>query len=462
MLDLDEIREQGRRIEQFVKLVGAVLRNDSQRTSFALYALGLMSEGDRKSIEPIAARVCPDVTKVSAAYQRIHHFIADANWNDEEVRCVASKYALSAMHEREPVEVSIIDDTGLLKQGNHSVGVQRQYTGSAGKVTNCQLGVSLSVATRTEQLPLDFELYLPETWANDPALREKGQIPEHIKFQTKPELALNMISRALRANIQLGTILADSAYGNSRDFRAGVRSHGLDYAVGVCPTTVVRLLDNMGRPRGDAISVRDLAFQAQSRGGFRSCTWRKGTKKDLSARFVLRRVVIADDAKVDPNEREHLWLLIEWRDGETEPANYFLSSLKENMNKRKLIRIVMQRWRTERVYEDLKGELGFDHFEGRRFKGWHHHVTVVLCCYAFIVAERVRRFPPRPEGRHPVTRSPSRPERHFHDSFITARLFLARVIATWLPRCPVCHHCRPDAGASPEILPAWIHLTHPT
>ena len=142
--------------------------------------------------------------------------------------------------------------------------------------------------------------------------------------------------------------------------------------------------------RGDPVNVRDLALRIEARHGFRRCTWRKGTKQDLSARFALRRVAPAG-IHAEPDIQ---WLLIEWRDGETEPANYFLATLPEHIDKRQLIRIVMQRWRTERVYEDLKGELGLDHFEGRRFPGWHHHVSVALCCYAFIVAERVRRFPP--------------------------------------------------------------------
>ena len=158
------------------------------------------------------------------------------------------------------------------------------------------------------------------------------------------------------------------------------------------PQTLIRLVDAEGRPRGEQVSVRDLAFTIRDRGGFRRCTWRKGTKEDLAARFALRRVVTAHDGP-DPQ-----WLLIEWRDGEAEPANYFLSNLPEQVTRKQLIRTTMQRWRTERVYEDLKGELGLDHFEGRRFPGWHHHVSVALCCYAFVIAERVRHFSPSARG----------------------------------------------------------------
>uniref|UniRef100_UPI0013DAAD63 IS701 family transposase n=1 Tax=Pyxidicoccus trucidator TaxID=2709662 RepID=UPI0013DAAD63 len=254
---------------------------------------------------------------------------------------------------------------------------------------------SLSVATRTEHLPLDFELYLPEGWTNDAARRREARIPAEVPFKTKPQLALQMIDRAVKDGVPPGVVLADTAYGTSSQFRAHLRSLGLHYAVAVDPQTTVCRLDEKGRPRGDARSVSDLALRIHERGGFRRCTWRKGTQEDLSACFALRQVIAAG---VPQRKQEPLGLLIEWRDDEPEPANYFLVSLPGRRTKKQLIRLVMQRWRTERVYEDLKGELGLDHYEGRRFPGWHHHVSVALCCYAFIVAERARRFPPSARG----------------------------------------------------------------
>jgi SRSO17 transposase len=386
------------RLVQFFERIGDVLGNDERRASFAIYAMGLLGDGERKSIEPIAARACADPTKADAAHQRLLHFATDAKWSDRGVRRVAADYGLSAMQQREPIETWIVDDTGFLKQGKHSVGVQRQYTGSAGKVANCQIGVSLSITTRTEHLPIDFELYLPKSWTEDPERRKEGRIPDDVLFKTKPKLALEMIRRAAQAGVPPGLLLADTSYGSSREFRAGVRSLGLHYGVGVDPKTTVRLIGNNGVPSETSISVQKLARDIRERGGFRRCTWREGTKNELSALFVMRRVVPAHAGKPKPDEREHLWLLIEWRDDEPEPANYFLVSLPGTMTRKRLVRLVMQRWRTERVYEDLKGELGLDHFEGRRFPGWHHHVSVALCCYAFVVAERVRRFPPSARG----------------------------------------------------------------
>src|SRR4051812_43887916 len=167
-------------------------------------------------------------------------------------------------------------------------------------------------AVLKEPHPIDFELYLPASWANEPARRKEARIPEQVQFKTKPELAVDMIRRAVQAGIPPGVVLADSAYGSSRAFRQGVRSLGLDYAVGINPTTTICTLDSQGRP-GAVIGVRELAFGIHKRGGFRRCTWRKGTKEDLTARFVLRRVVIADDKDVPSSQRAVLWLLIEWR-----------------------------------------------------------------------------------------------------------------------------------------------------
>jgi len=381
------------RLEGFFGRIGEVLGHASRQAAFAIYAMGLFGDGERKSIEPMACRDSVDPEAADAAHQRLLHFASVSPWSDRDVRREATTYALNAMTAREPIDAWIIDDTGFIKQGTHSVGVQRQYTGSAGKIANCQIGVSLSVATATEHLPVDFELYLPQCWTDDAARRREARIPDAVVFKTKLELALDMIRRAIDDGVAKGVLLADSAYGTSFAFRSEVRALGLHFAVGVAPQSKVWRIEDQWQP-DEAMSVRDLAWALREDGGFRRCTWRKGTKQDLTAKFAMVRVIAAHDDGNPPRDREPLWLLIEWRDGEDEPANFFLSSLPYRISRKKLIRIAMQRWRTERVYEDLKNELGLDHFEGRRFQGWHHHVSVALCCYAFIIAERVRRFPP--------------------------------------------------------------------
>ena len=382
------------RLVSYFDRIGDVLGRRERRESFAVYALGIFGDGERKSIEPIAARACADPARADAEHQRLLHFALDSPWRDEDVRAEAARYAIAAMTKHAPIDSWIIDDTGFLKQGSHSIGVQRQYTGSAGKVTNCQVGVSLTVATATEQVPIDFALYLPADWLTDKARRQQARIPDDVPFATKSELALSMMRRARDAGVPAGIVLADAAYGTSRDFRKGIRELGLHYAVAVEARTTVMVFDTLGHRHDEIISVGALSSRIESQRGFRRCKWRRGTKQDLSARFALRRVVPAYDGGHGIEKREPVWLLVEWRDGEDEPANYFFCSLPGSMFKKKLVQIVMQRWRTERAYQDLKGELGLDHYEGRRFPGWHHHVSVVLCCYAFIVSERARHFPP--------------------------------------------------------------------
>lgn len=381
------------RLDGLLEKIGVVLNNVRRRASFALYALGLFGAGERKSVEPIAARAMASPTSTHACQQRLGHFLNDAKWDDRAVRRVAVEHAISAMTARMPIDTWIFDDTGFLKQGKHSVGVQRQYTGSAGKTANCQVGVSLSVASRIEHVPIDFELYLPESWTDDPTRRAEARIPEEMTFQTKPALALQMLARAVEDGVPPGIVLADCAYGDSHEFRNTVRALGLSYAVAVKAPTSVWLLDSSERRQGKPLSVQDVAAEIGVK-AFRRTTWRQGTRTKLTARFATRRVVVKNDSVPDPSRREHVWLLIEWEDTEQEPTKFYLATLPRGIRRKQLVRIVKERYRTERVYQEMKGGLGLDHFEGRRFPGWHHHVTVALCCYAFIVAERSQHFPP--------------------------------------------------------------------
>jgi SRSO17 transposase len=386
-----------RRLSEYFDGVGDILSNKCRRASFAMYATGLLSDGERKSAEPIAARACGDPAKVDAVHTRLLHFVKDSVWSDRDVRLFAARYGIDAICRREPIESWIFDDTGFLKQGKHSVGVQRQYTGSAGKVTNCQIGVSLSLASRSYHLPVDFELYLPASWMDDPDRRRKARIPQHLEFETKIELAMAMLERAVADELPPGIVLADSFYGDSSEFRAKVRSFNLDYAVAVERRTKVWCMDSLERRRGDPLLIEALVKQIDP-AAYRRVTWRQGTKKDLSARFAFLRVVPFTDDSSEPSTREDVWLMIEWEDGEAEPTKFYFSSLPASTSHKELVRIIKERWRTERVYEDLKGELGLDHFEGRTFPGWHHHVSVALACYAFVVAEQARRFPPSHTG----------------------------------------------------------------
>jgi SRSO17 transposase len=377
----------------FDDTIGPCLRDKRQRASYAIYALGILGEGERKSCEPIAARACGTPREVANMHSQLVYFLRSSPWDARLVRLVAAKYAIAALEEREPVTNWVLDDTGFLKQGTHSVGVQRQYTGSAGKTTNCQVGVSLSVATRTAHVPVDFELYLPASWTENAERRVEAKIPEEVTFQTKIELALKMIERAIDAGLPGEVLLADSAYGESHPFRETVRLLGLDYALGIHAPTKVWLLDAAGRRHGDAVSAEALG-QALGPRAFRRVTWREGTGKKLHSRFCFRRVKVACNDGIPPAKHEAVWLMSEWPLGEPKPTKFALTTLPRRMSKKRIVRTVKERWRTEYAYEELKGELGLDHFEGRSFPGWHHHVSVVLSCYAFVIAERVRHFPP--------------------------------------------------------------------
>jgi SRSO17 transposase len=373
------------RLDGYIARVTSSLRDHRSRASFAVYAFGLLTEGERKSMEPMAARMCEcpdDEREMQHAHDRMIHVISRSEWDDVPVRKEAVGYALDAVKARgECVEVSIIDDTGFLKQGKHSPGVHRQYTGSAGKTANCQVAVSLTVASRSTHVPVDMELYLPQAWTEDRVRCRAAKIPDDVGYRPKWQMALLMLERAKRNGIPLGVALADSAYGDVGEFRAGLSWLQLPYAVAIHSTTTVTPLGAGGRERAP-MQVRQFA-ESLTKKAFRRVTWREGSARSLCSRFARRRVRVAG---VEQD------LIIEWPEGEAKPTDFSLIAIPGQLSTKQMVRILKQRWRTERFYEDMKGELGLDHFEGRSWRGWNHHVTLALCCYAFVVAEQLRHF----------------------------------------------------------------------
>jgi SRSO17 transposase len=366
------------------------------------YCKGLLLPGERKSVEPMAARLAPE--NVRRMHQSLHHLVADAPWSDEEILQRVREYTLAAMQKREPVVAWIVDDTGFPKKGKESVGVARQYCGQLGKQDNCRVAVSLSVSTGTLSVPVAYQLYLPESWAGDAARRTKTGVPEEIQFQTKPQIALDQIRQAVEHDVSRGVVLADAAYGMDSKFRAGLRELHLEYAVGVQSSASVwepgqtplaaRPKQKMGRPpkllRRDKdhqpVSTRQLAF-ALPEGAWEEVAWREGSKK-LCSRFAAIRVRPAHRdywlSKPHPEE----WLLIEWPKGVAEPTKYWLSNLPAATGRSDLVRIAKHRWIVERDYEELKQELGLGHFEGRGWRGFHHHATLCIAAYGFLITER--------------------------------------------------------------------------
>jgi len=381
------------RLEAYCDRIGGELGRSERREAFAMYSIGLLGDCERKSVEPIAAAACGDPGLCRAFTERLLNFVAESPWDDRAVRGCAAHYALAAMSKREAVEAWIFDDTGFIKQGDKSPGVQRQYTGTAGKTTNCQIGVSLTIATRTLELPVDMDLYLPESWTEDRKRCRAAHIPDDLGYRPKWRIALDLAQRAVEAGYAPGLALADSAYGDVGEFRDGIRDLALDYALDVKMHTRVKLVCDDGSIT-DTMSVADIADVLDAR-CYRKTTWREGTRKSLQSTFAAVRVRVVRAQGIDANEQ---WLVIERPDRSAPPTHYVLCTLAKSTPRKQLVRRIKQRWRIERTYEDMKGEFGLDHFEGRSYRGWQHHVSVVLACYAFVVAERSRAFPPEARG----------------------------------------------------------------
>ena len=373
----------------------------------------------------MAARLAPD--NVRRMHQSLHHLVADAPWDDEALLDRALDTVLASMLRQSPVVAWVVDDTGFPKKGQHSVGVARQYCGQVGKQDNCRVAVSLSVTTEKASMPVAFRLYLPEVWANDEPRREKAGVPEEIRFQTKPQIALTEIERARERGVPEGIVLADAGYGNDTQFRTRLTEWKLSYVVGIQSTVTVWKQGEqpvpapkgkgMGRPpkllRRDAehqpVTVKELALALPS-GTWKTVSWRQGVKKKLASRFAAVRVRCAhrDYWRAEPHSEE--WLLIEWPKGEGGPAKYWFSTLPGKTTLAALVHMAKHRWIIERDYEELKQELGLGHFEGRGWRGFHHHATLCIVSYGFLVAERTR-FSPSARAGHLELCAPKIPPR---------------------------------------------------
>lgn len=359
------------------------------------YFSGLLTADGRKSVEPMAAVTAP--AGVSAQHQKLLHFVANSPWSDELVLTKVREMVLPAILRRGPIEAWIIDDTTFPKQGKHSVGVHHQYCGQLGKQANCQAVVTLSIANHHASLPIAYRLYLPEAWIEDAERRKKARIPEEVTFKTKPQIALEQIRAAYAAGVPRGVVLMDAAYGSNSELRAGMTALGLSYAVGIVPTIKVQAV-RKGDKLGSRVDAKALALSLPTH-AWRTIKWREGTNARLSSRFTRVRVRTSPIRRA--KERAEETLLIEWPEGETEPTKYWLSTMPESTSFRALVDMAKMRWRVERDYQDLKQEIGLGHYEGRGWPGFHHHGTLCIAAYGFLVSERETIPPsaPRCAGR---------------------------------------------------------------
>ena len=351
----------------------------------------------------MAALLAP--ARVRQTHQSLHHLVADAPWEDKAVLKAVREYVLAAIEECGAIAAWIVDDTGMPKKGRHSVGVARQYCGQLGKQDNCQVAVTLAVANEAASLPIAYQLYLPEQWASDRRRRRQAGVPEEVSFLTKPDLALLQITAAVEQGVPGGVVLADAAYGNDHKFRNGLEALGLQYVLGVQSTTTVWPEGSgplappayRGRGRPPTLLRRDATHQPLAAGKlalqlapavYRRVSWREGSGGMMRSRFAAVRVRVAhrDYWRAIPHGEQ--WLLIEWPTGSAEPTKYWLANLPAATPLKQLVRTAKLRWRIERDFEELKQELGLNHFEGRSWRGFHHHATLCIAAYGFLVAER--------------------------------------------------------------------------
>jgi len=399
------------RFRTYVERLTAALGHQDRHGPLRDYVTGRCVPGERKSIEPMAARVDP--RHVRARHQSMPHFIANAAWDDGAVLRVARETVLAALERHGPVAAWVVDDTGIPKKGRPSVGGARQYCGVLGKQDNCQVAVSVSVAHERASVPVAYRLYLPEAWAQDRRRRRAAGVPDPVAFRPKWQIALEQIAQLARDGVPAAPVVADAGYGVVTAFRDALTAQSISYMVGVStettvwapgraplpppkyrgqgrPPTLVRRT-RRHRPRG----VQALAQQLPA-SAWRTVTWRQGTRGAMRSRVAAVRVRPAhrDEGRTTPRPEE--WLLIEWPRTEAAPIKYWLSTLPSTVTRAELVQLAMLRWRIERDYQELKDELGLDHFEGRGWRGFHHHASLCIAAYAFLAAERLAHFPPEP------------------------------------------------------------------
>lgn len=367
----------------------------AQQGGLRRYVRGLLSDSPRKSMEAMWARLSDP-----GSYQALQHFITEATWSADAV--------WRRLREITPARegVLIIDGTGFPKQGKASVGVQRQYSGTLGKVGNCQVAVTAALWTGVHAWLLGAQIYLPDSWLTK-AKRALARIPKTVAFQEKWRQALTLIRQIRAAGIAVTAVAADAEFGDCTTFRETLHRWGLAYAVGLSSTLTVfrgapRLVAaapqrGRGRPRSrpllapavNAVTVAELAAQAPAR-AWRVVSWRNGTNRPWRARFWACRVTPAHDWRARRVAPE-VWLLCQRDLGETPETKYYLVNLPITASLKSLVRLTHQRWAIEQQYQELKTELGLDHFEGRSYPGWHRHVVLAAVAYAFLQQERLRR-----------------------------------------------------------------------
>jgi SRSO17 transposase len=389
-----EVRD---RLAAYFADVASGLVRSEQRRNAELYARGLMEAGARKSLEPMVARLGGGKVE----YEALQHFLADSPWDPAVVERAVAERVCAVI---EPA-AWVLDDTGVPKDGKHSPGVKRQYSGTLGKIGSCQIAVSLHAVSANGTVPLGFRLYLPEDWCQDPVRRRETKIPADVEFQTKPALGADLVARAAGWRIRRAPVLGDQAYGNDAKLRTRLHAEGVDYVLSVGPEcdvfepgTVFAVPPRKPGSRGRAPSALQTDSEPRSiaelvagldRDAFQTVAFRDIDGQQLVSRFAFVRVIAAHPVTRDRQAPREEWLIIEWPDGRDEPTDHWISNLPLDTEPERLARLARLRWMIELDYKQLKGELGLDHYEGRSYLGFHHHCTLVTAAHGFLTLERL-------------------------------------------------------------------------
>ena len=387
--------EVAERLASFFADVTAGLRRPEQRANALLYARGLMEAGARKSLEPVVTRLGGS----GAEYESLQHFLADSPWDPADVdRAVAERVCAVIKP-----QAWVLDDTGVVKDGKHSPGVKRQYSGTLGKTGNCQVTVSLHAVGERGTVPLGFRLYLPQEWCADIERRQKAKVPDSVEFATKPALGGELAVGAAGWDVGRAPVLGDQAYGDDSKLRARLDDQQLEYVLSVSPTTTVFAAGTrfqippakpgaarpptVAKPDSEHTKVKTLAASLSAQ-AWQAVTYRDRDGQPVRSRFAFERVIAAYPVTEHRYEPREEWLIIEWPEGKDEPTDYWLSNLPADASSERLARLARLRWMIELDYRQLKGELGLDHYEGRSYLGFHHHCAIVIAAHAFLTLER--------------------------------------------------------------------------
>jgi SRSO17 transposase len=376
-----ETADSEKRFAAYVEQLASAIGHADRKRPLNDYCTGLVMPLERKSVEPLAAVTSPG--HACAQHQSLLHFVGSSPWRDEDVLAEVRQMVLPSIERQGPIEAWIIDDTATPKKGKHSVGVAHPYCGQLGKQANCQASVSLSLANRHASLPVAWRLYLPREWTSDRGRCKTAGVPRDIHFKTKPQIAFEQIRAAYDAGLPRGPVLMDCGYGKDTGLRTRVTELGLSYVAGILPQT--KLWAN-GRRKPHSAENLALSLPAEA---WKEVQWREGTCKRLSSRFARIRVRAAHRKALpadDPRAEE--WLLIEWPKGEKKPTKYSLTTLPKDSSFARMVDTSKLRWRMERDYEELKQEVGLGHFEGRGWRGFHHHATLCIASYGLLVSEK--------------------------------------------------------------------------